>query len=323
MTYHKNLKGFGTKNSARMSVILSVVCVIFFVGTASAASPSADMKREAPQTPQFVAADGSILLPIETKYNASSLREEEVHYSISMMGGEAARAALHIGAAIDDAELGRVVPLQGLVSSVGFLSALVKFKYGGLTYVDVDTGYPVWSEKLLEDSGRSRTYTTFYARDEYRADVVRSENGKNSPRTRMIPRYSDDMFTWLMRLRQADLAVGDVYVAYIFDGWLVRRLTLRVISHADRPVRVGSNETVRAAEIAIQTESLAPAAPLPWAEDAVTLPPVYSVEKREQAATMWFSLDARRVPLHISLQTPVGFVRMELTKYVAPKRESR
>lgn len=322
MTYYRSLQGSGTKIAARMSVILLAWGALVFSGVANATSPSADKEGDASQS-RFVAADGSTLLPIETKYNANSLYSEEVHYSISMMGGEAARAALHIGAAIDDDELGRVVPLQGLVSSVGFLSALVKFKYGGLTYVDVETGYPVWSEKLLEDSGRSRTYTTYYARDEYRADVVRAEYGKKSPRTRMIPRYSDDIFTWLLRLRQADLEVGDRYVAYIFDGWLVRRLTLRVISHADRPVRVGSNETVRAAEIAIQTESLAPSAPLPWAEDAVNLPPVLSVVKREQAATMWFSLDARRVPLHISLQTPVGFVRMELTKYVAPKRETR
>lgn len=323
MTYHINRNGFDTKNVAWMSAYVWALCVLLFVGSASAASPSSPIEEEAAPPQQFSAANGSILLPIDSDYRASALSNEEVHYSISMMGGEAARAALHIGAPVDDEELGRVVPLQGLVSSVGFLSALVKFKYGGLTYVDVDTGYPVWSEKLLEDSGRSRTYTSYYARDEYRADVVRSENGKDSPRTRMIPRYSDDIFTWLLRLRQTDLAVGDVYVTYIFDGWLVRRLTLRVISHADRPVREGSRETVPAAEIAIQTESLAPVAPLPWAHKSVLLPPVYGVTKREQAATMWFSLDARRVPLQISLQTPVGFVRMELTRYVAPQRASR
>lgn len=323
MNYHIARKDSDTKIAAKISAYLWALCILFFVVSASAETPSATIEEDASSAAQFVAADGSILLPIETKYRASALYDEEVHYSISMMGGEAARAALHIGAAVDDEELGRVVPLQGLVSSVGFLSALVKFKYGGLTYVDVESGYPVWSEKLLEDSGRSRTYTTYYARDEYRADVVRSENGKDSPRTRMIPRYSDDIFTWLLRLRQSDLDVGDVYVAYIFDGWLVRRLTLRVISHADRPVREGSRETVPAAEIAIQTESLAPVAPLPWAHKSVLLPPVYGVTKREQAATMWFSLDARRVPLQISLQTPVGFVRMELTRYVAPQRASR
>lgn len=268
-------------------------------------------------------ADGPALLPFETNYPVDQWAGEEVHYSISMMGGEAARAALHVGEVTDDEELGRVVPVQGLVSSVGFLSALVKFKYAGLTYVDVDTGYPAWSEKLLEDGGRTRTYTTYYARDQYRADVVRNENSKDSPRTKMIPRHSDDIFTWLFRLRALDLQVGDIYVAYIFDGWLVRRLTLRVISHADRPVRAGARETIRAAEIAIQTESLEPVAPLPWAGKSMFLPPVYRVSKREQVASMWFSLDDRRIPLNISLQTPVGFVRMDLTKYVAPSSDRR
>lgn len=279
------------------------------------------VEDKSPSTHRIGRADGPELLPIEYTYPAESWADEEVHYNISMMGGDAARAALHIGPALEDEELGRVVPVQGLVSSVGFLSALVKFKYAGMTYVDVDSGYPVWSEKLLEDNGRSRTYTSYYDRDAYLAKVVRSENNEDSPRTKMIPRHADDIFTWLLRLRDMDLAIGDTYVAYIFDGWLVRRLTLRVVAHEDRPAYAGARQTVEAAEIAIQTESLEPVAPFPWAERGATLPPVYRVKKREQVASMWFALDDRRVPLSISLQTPVGFVRMELTKYVAPKRE--
>lgn len=323
MSYHIKLQGAWGIALPQIVLCAALICILGVGTSANAADGVTQAEDKSPSTHQLGRGDGPSLLPFETNYPAEAWAEEEVHYSISMMGGEAARAALHIGTAVDDEELGRVVPVQGLVSSVGFLSALVKFKYGGLTYVDLETGYPVWSEKLLEDGGRTRTYTSYYSRDAYRADVVRSEDGTDSPRTKMIPRHADDIFTWLLRLREIDLQVGDTYVAYIFDGWLVRRLTLRVVSHADKPVRAGSRETVKAAEIAIQTESLEPVAPLPWAENAMDLPPVYRVSKREQVASMWFSLDARRVPLSIALQTPVGFVRMELTKYVAPKADRR
>jgi len=323
VSYHIKLQNIRQIALQTMILCGAFFCIFSVVQVANAKDAPARAAAESPSTHRMGRGDGPELLPFVTNFPVEQWAGEEVHYSISMMGGEAARAAMHIGEVIDDEELGRVAPVQGLISSVGFLSALVKFKYGGMTYIDLETGYPVWSEKLLEDGGRTRTYTSYYARDEYRADVVRNENDRDSPRKKMIPRHSDDIFTWLLRLREMDLEVGETYVAYIFDGWLVRRLTLRVLSHAERPVRAGARETVKAAEIAIQTESLEPLAPLPWAPKGVLLPPVYHVIKREQVASMWFSLDDRRVPLNISLQTPVGFVRMELTKYVAPSRDRR
>lgn len=321
MIYHIMSDRTVEKSSYLILLCAAWFCTLSIATYAHAEDAPTQAEDKSPSTHRVGRADGPELLPIEYNYPVEKWADEEVHYAISMMGGDAARAALHIGQAIQDEELGRVVPVQGLVSSVGFLSALVKFKYGGLTYVDPKTGYPVWSEKLLEDNGRSRTYTSYYDRDAYTARVVRSENNEDSPRTKVIPRHADDIFTWLLRLRDMDLEVGDTYIAYIFDGWLVRRLTLRVVGHDQRPAYEGARQQVDAAEIAIQTESLEPVAPLPWAKKGATLAPVHRVKKREQVASMWFSLDDRRVPLSISLQTPVGFVRMELTKYVAPKRE--
>lgn len=253
-------------------------------------------------------------------YDPTRWGGEEFHFTISMMGGEAARAVLTIGRATEDENLGRVVPVQGLVGSVGLLSALVNFKYGGLTYLNAETGQPIWSEKLLEDSGRSRTYTTFYDRENYQADVTRLENDRSRETQRIIPAHVDDIFSWIFRLRNTELAVGDTYTFYIFDGWLTRRLHAKVISHVERYEDSSRRNVVRAAEIDVTAESLTELFPLPWAQSAADLAPVFTVRSSEQVATTWISLDERRIPLGIELRTPVGFMRVALTRYVPPSR---
>ena len=243
---------------------------------------------------------------------------EEFHYSIVMMGGEAARAMLTIEHPIQDANLGEVVPVQGLAQRVGLLSALVRFKYGGLSYLNAETGVPVWGEKLLEDSGRVRTYTTFYDRERYTGEVTRLEDGRNTRTQRLIPRHTDEAFSWILRMRSSDLEVGDVYAFYIFDGWMTRRLRLRVVGHVDRYEDVAQRKVTRAAEIEIISDSLSEHPALPWAEGDADLPPIFTVRRSDALGTAWVSLDDRRIPLGIELRTPIGFMRIMLTRHVPP-----
>lgn len=243
---------------------------------------------------------------------------EELHYSIAMMGGEAARALLTIGHPAHDENLGEVVAVQGIAQSVGLLSALVRFKYAGLSYLNAETGVPVWGEKLLEDGGRSRTYTTYYDRERYTGEVSRLEDGRTTRSEKLIPRYTDEAFSWILRMRSAELAVGDEYTFYIFDGWTTRRLRLRVLAHVDRYEDVAQRKVVRAAEIEIISDSLNEHSALPWAEGDADLAPVFTVRRTDEMGVAWVSLDERRIPLGVELRTPIGFMRLTLTRHVPP-----
>lgn len=253
-------------------------------------------------------------------YDPTVWAGEEFQYTIAMMGGEAARAALTIAPPIDDENLGRVVPVQGMIASVGLLSALVSFRYAGLTYLDVADGKPIWGEKLLEDTGRSRTYTTYYNREKYEAAVTRSEGTTQRSYERIIPGHVDDAFSWLFRLRVSDLKVGDRYTYYIFDGWTLRRMHIRVASHIERYEDASRQKTVMAAELVISADTMNEHFPLPWAEGDADLAPVFTVRRSDPVATAWISLDDRRIPLGIEVRTPLGFMRITLTRHIPARR---
>lgn len=245
---------------------------------------------------------------------------EEVYYSISILGGEAARAALTSGAPTTDDNLGRVIPIHGVAASVGLAAAFARFKYEGLTYFNAATLQPVWGEKLLEDRGRSRTYETYYDRENFTAEVTRFEDNRSSDWTTVVPGEVGDAFSWIYRLRAERLEVGDEYVYYIFDGWKLRRLRVRVAAHVDRPLRSGSDEEVRAAELTVIAEELRSFHALPWAAEDLRLPPVYTIRKRSELATAYMTFDERRIPLGMTISTPIGTMRVSMDRYIPPSR---
>src|SRR5690554_3041189 len=304
VTYDTKLQS-SQKGSARWSVLIFCALLSFSWGAHADSSLDATVDKGVHSAAE--AQEERFPYLAARTYDPTRWAGEEFHFSISMMGGEAARAVLNIGRVTEDENLGRVVPVQGLVGSVGLLSALLNFKYGGLTYLNAETGKPIWGEKLLEDGGRSRTYTTFYDRESYRAEVTRTENDRHRTSERMIPSHVDDVFSWILRLRNTDLAVGDTYTFYIFDGWLTRRLRIRVVSHVERYEDASQRKVVRAAEIDVTGDLITELFPLPWAEDAADLSPVFTVRKSEPLATTWITLDERRIPLGIELRTPLGF----------------
>ena len=245
---------------------------------------------------------------------------EELHYSVNMMGGEAARGAITVGRATVDENLGEVVPVEGLIQSVGLLSAMVRFRYGGFTWMDAEFGLPLWGDKLLEDGGRTRSYQTAYGLDDYRVDVTRLENERSRTWSRLTPSRVDDAFSWIFRLRSAPLEVGDVYSFYIFDGWLMRRLHARVVSHVERPEDVTGRKNVMAAELVLVADAMDENASLPWLAGDASLSPVFTTHRVDDVGTMWISLDDRRLPVALEVRTPIGFMRINLSRHVPPSR---
>lgn len=239
---------------------------------------------------------------------------EELYYSIEMLGSESARCAIAIGAPIEHEEWGTVVPLDGLAVSVGFFANVYPMEDTALTYVDPTDGLPFFSSKVIDERAVVRQYEVVYEHDTFVSRITRiAESTRRMGR--YIPSDTHDALSWMIDLRSQDLSVGREYVYHIFDGWKLSRLTARIQRHTDIYTELGILDV---AEVLYTREVLGSFHPLPYFDSAV-LPPVYSVTSGpEDLGIGWFSLDDRRLPVGVDIETPIGHLRMILDRHVAP-----
>ncbi len=240
---------------------------------------------------------------------------EELHYSIEMLGSEAARTAIAVGYPTEHEEHGLVVPVEGLSISVGFFANVYPMEDTAITYVAND-GLPVHSTKVIDERNRERSYAVSYETDRFVSEILRTE-GESTRRTgRFIPSDTHDAMSWMLDLRSRDLSVGNEYVYHVFDGWKLSRLTARIEQHTEIYTEIGILDV---AEMTFTREVLASHHPLPWADDTTLLPPVYVVsEGPSELGVGWFSLDDRRIPVGVDVETPIGHLRMIIDRHVAP-----
>lgn len=271
----------------------TLVCLLAACAIALAASAPAAAQR-AP-------------LPQETAAERFQWSGQALHYSIEILGAEAARTAIQIGAPMDVEGFGRVIPVDGLTISIGFFGTVYPIHDTALTYLDPATGLPVWSSKVLDERGEVRQYDVTYRQDAFRADVVRQRGGGTQRYHRLAPSDLHDAVSWFLDLRSRDLDVGTSYVYHVFDGWKLSRLTARVTDHVDVYTAMGY---LPCAELTFTREVLASFPLLPFAE-AAPLPPVYEVTDGPIALGKgWFSLDESRLPVGVEIAAPIGDLRM-------------
>jgi hypothetical protein len=240
---------------------------------------------------------------------------EELYYSIEMLGSEAARCAIAVGYPTDHDEHGLVVPLEGLALSVGFFANVYPMEDTAVTYVGTD-GLPVQSTKVIDERNRERSYAVAYEQETFTSAILRTE-GEHTRRTgRFVPSDTHDAISWMLDLRSRDLGIGNEYVYHIFDGWKLSRLTARITDHTEVYTELGIMEV---AEMTFTREVLASHHPLPYADDSTLLPPVYVVnEGPAELGIGWFSLDDRRIPVGVDIETPIGHLRMIIDRHVVP-----
>lgn len=244
-----------------------------------------------------------------------SWQGQQLTFDISALGGTVARCAMITGYTGTDANLGEVVPLRGFCVTLGLMSAFLNFNYEGIVFANPDTLEPVWGEKLLEDRGRSRTYETFYDREQFVAVVERREPQRDSQRQyrEWVPTQVYDILTWLQHVRTRDLSVGNEFVYYLYDGWKLRRVTMRVLRHVDFYLN-DAHPAVRAAELDVNTETLDSYPAAPWIPFGVNVPPVFIARPDDSTkiGEAWFALGPDRTPLGLNLGTPFGKMRLRV-----------
>lgn len=240
---------------------------------------------------------------------------EELYYSIEMLDSEAARCAIAVGYPTEHEDYGLVVPLEGLALSVGFFANVYPMEDTAVTYIDRD-GLPVHSTKVIDERNRERAYAVAYRHDEFVSEIARTEDESTRRTGRFVPSDTHDAISWMLDLRSRDLSVGQEYVYHIFDGWKLSRLTARVTAHTEVYTELGIMDV---AEMTFTREVLASHHPLPYADDTTILPPAYIVtEGPSQLGIGWFSLDDRRIPVGVDVETPIGHLRMVIDRHVPP-----
>ncbi len=250
--------------------------------------------------------DDAAPLPQEDARERFEWFGQSLHYSIEILGAEAARTAIQVGQPMEVENYGTVIPVDGLTVSVGFFGTVYPIHDTALTYLNPDTGLPVYSSKVLDERGEVRSYDVTYRQRDHRADVVRTRGGTQRY-YRLVPSDLHDAMSWMLDLRSRDLSVGAEYVYHVYDGWKLSRLTARITAHTDVYTAMGY---IDCAEMTFTREVLASFALLPFA-DSAPLPPVYEVTDGPiELGRGWFSIDERRLPVGVEIAAPIGDLRM-------------
>lgn len=257
-----------------------------------------------------------VSLPSHDAFERFRWHGEELEYAIEILGSEAARAALQAGYPELDESGHAHVPVYGLAISIGFFGSVYPLEDTAETHIDTASGLPVWTSKTIDERGSVRVYEVDYEREQFRSRVNRTRDGVEAEYFRYTPTDLHDALSWIYDLRSRDLAVGAEYTYHIYDGWKLSRLTVRVERHTEVYTEMGFLEV---AELRFVREVMSSAAPLPWANQAVSLPPIYFVSgEAEEIGVGWFGLDDRRLPVGTQIDTPIGNMRVLLTEVRGP-----
>ncbi len=241
---------------------------------------------------------------------------EALGYTVSILGDEVARTGFSVGYPIEADGHGRVIPIEGGAYSTNFFAMVYPMNDTALTFIDPQTGLPIWTTKTIDERNQARTYEVSFEREVYRAEVERQRDGRTDRYARLGPSDLHDALSWILDLRSRDLSIGQSYVYYIYDGWKMIRLTVRVTRHTDVYTGLGF---VRSAEMSFTREVLSSAPPLPWADSGFLIPPVYAVTDGPQDLGVgWFSLDERQLPVGTEIETPIGHLRVILDTWAPP-----
>ncbi len=228
---------------------------------------------------------------------------EELYYSVRINNSEAIRAGIRTGEVRSRG--GRhYVPVNGMARSRGFFNAVYPIDDHANTYFDPATSFPLRSEKTFEENNRLRRYDVDYEHGSFIAQVERVRGDRESRFQAPIPAETHDMVTWLYDLRQVgDIAIGDEFSYYIYDGWLLSRVDLKVTDREDLLTPMGWFKTWKL-DFARQIMN---AERRSKADNPSPKPPNVNIrEKRRHTGSLWLSRDVNYLPVRVTIDTMLG-----------------
>lgn len=243
---------------------------------------------------------------------------EELFYSVEVSGTDAARAAIRVGKR-QKAKAGAYIPVAADAVTHGFFAKSYPANNHADTFIDPVTFQPLQSDKVIAENGDKKTYKVKYNPGGFTARVDKNiqEKGKKADAQkfeRPVPDSIHDALSWLFDLRARPLKDGDVYTYYIYDGWKLSRLTVKVVRREKAWTPLKEYAAIR---VDVEREILHSR----WTGTSQKrgAPTFTQAEKPYYFSTLHLSDDANRTPVKIFLTSQKADAELRLVDHKPPK----
>ena len=235
---------------------------------------------------------------------------EQFYFSIRLNGAEAMRASVRAGDIRRNGE-SSYVPVSGNAQSVGFFQNVYPMNDKADSYIDPVLLLPHRSEKLFREAGKSRTYEVDYKHGDFHARVVKAKKDREYKFNYAIPGKTYDMLSWVYDLRTKNVDLGEKYIYYVYDGWKLSRVHLKVVGKEDVYTPMGWFKTWKLEfrrEI-VRTRKRRNK------EGKPKSPHIRTHEPKEHSGHFYLSRDENLLPVKLTMKTSFGMVDALLLKY--------
>jgi hypothetical protein len=249
---------------------------------------------------------------------------EELFYKVKINGAEAAHAAIRIGQVRVLKGDVPYVPLAATIRSVGFFHSVYPMNDRANTFIHASNLQPLRSEKIIQEAGKERIYKVDYDVDSYTARVEQIRDKQPFQYITPIPNPIHDAFSWFVHLRQRDdLVEGASFSYFIYDGWKLSRVDVRVVGEESVLTSLGWS---KAWKMEIDREILRSAFDLGSPQEDGALkskqrgnrpPLLHVVTPAKHSGGLWLSQDSRRLPVKLRVDSAMGRGEVLLERHVA------
>ncbi len=212
---------------------------------------------------------------------------EQIDLSLEYLGIRAGQAHIMVGR-----PEGRVWPVVCQARTDG-LAGLLDIREHYVSYWDADARMPRGSDLAAVELGDRHRDTARFDRELGKATVSVVRKGRRSVRTYDVPANVHDLGSALLYLRTLPLSEGSHVELPIFTGDKVFSFTADVVGHESLVTPAGRFETVKV-------------------DAKATLAGKFSSNRD---MFIWFSNDARHVPVRFTAEFAIGSVVATLTGY--------
>lgn len=239
-------------------------------------------------------------------------------YGIRILGGEAVRAGIQVGPLASDAELGGVIPIHVVGTTVGFFDTIYPIDNEALTLLGADVGLlPVYTDSDFNERDYVTRLLARYERDDFLHATIRmAPDTPDREEVTAVPYEIFDDLSMIYDQRSRDLTPGNGYVYYNHDGDTVRRMT--ITSTGTEELFTDLFGYVECYTLSWVVEPLESAPMLPFGD--VPLPPTYRPSGEVyEVATSYVTTDERRIIIGANIDTSIGLMTIRVVNYTPPR----
>ena len=229
-------------------------------------------------------------------------QHEEAYYKVQINGSEAIHAVMRVGA-LSHLKDQPYVAVAATAQTVGLFQSILEVDDRANTFIDPRTMRPLRAEKRFKErlfggQLKERTYKVDYQPQEHAARVHKKSNQHaDSDYTRHIPDVTHDGLSWFFDLRSRDaFSAGQELSYYVYDGWKLSRLGLKVLGEEDVYTPMGWH---KAWKMSVSREVLDSRGARK--DGKAMTPTLTTLEPARELGTLWLSRDERRLPVKIAL----------------------